>query len=370
MKNLKLLTVIIALLITAHASFGQGRIVGKVIGVIDGKTVTIQMQNGGKLTAVLQYIEVPEPDQPLHQVAADHLSALVLDKKIEFRARTITPLRTAGYLFADGIDVGQQMIRDGAAWYAVLEKSGQEAAESVIYQTNETQAKAEKRGVWSIENLKPSWEIRAEAEENRRQERLAQEEAAKKAAEVEAAQPTPKPVIKRQFNSESQLLAASDTGMKLPANMQTVGGLLVGYEPSIKLGVVATPLMKSEYADKDGQQILAVQIAYLYYDGNENKGRQSVYLVCVDSQSKDYKFLKYNDLIVTADNQKIVIGKAKRFFRQTDSGVIESLIYEVKKPIFTKIANARNLEIKVGSYSRNLKGETQAMLHNLLQTSL
>lgn len=362
-------------LIFSNAAFAQTRIGGRVIEIINGRTVIIQTSNNDKLTAELQYIEVPEAAQPFHQIARDHLQMLVLDKRIEFRARGLSQTKTVGQLLLNGVDVSQQMIRDGAAWYAVLQKDAQDASESVIYQSNEAQAKGEKIGVWSVANLKPSWEIRAEAVENqRRQERLAREEqekAAKMSASVEEMARQPKPSVKPQLNSEAQLLAAStNPAIKLPANMKSVGGLLIGYEPSIKLGVIATPLLKAEFADKNGEQTLAVQIAYLYYDANESKGRQSVYIVGVDSESTDFKFLKCNDLILTADKQKIVIGKAKRVVRQTAFGVQESLVYEIKKPIFTKIAKAQSLEIKVGNYSKNTNSEIQKMLYNLLQTSL
>jgi endonuclease YncB( thermonuclease family) len=50
------------------------------------------------------------------------------------------------------------MLRDGAAWYDVPEKGNQETAERQIYLNIEAVAKAEKRGVWGIKDLKPVWE--------------------------------------------------------------------------------------------------------------------------------------------------------------------------------------------------------------------
>lgn len=371
MKNLKSFFLIALTLIIANTVFAQSRIGGRVVEIVDGKTVVIEMQNRSRIVVELQYIEVPEAGQPLHQIAKEHLRVLVFDKIIEFRGRGLRKTTTIGQIFLKGVDISQQMIRDGAAWYAVLEKSGQDAAESEIYQSNEAQAKSEKRGVWSIENLKPSWQIRAEAEENRRrQEKLALEKAVKEMAFVEEMKQQQKPAVKRQLNSESQLWAASSANIKMPANMKMVGGLMVGYDPAIKVGLVATPMLKMDVADSSGKQAVTVQIIYLYYDGNENKGRQSNYLVFVESESKDFKFLKYNELIVTADNQKIVIGKARRTARKNEYGVKEGLEYEVKKNDFAKIGNAKNLKIKVGTYSRELGGEVQMLLHNLLQTSL
>ncbi len=73
---------------------------------------------------------------------------------------------------------------------------------------------------------------------------------------------------------------------------------------------------------------------------------------------------------MTADKQKLVIGKARRTVRKNEYGVKEGLQYEVKKNVFVKIANAANLEIKIGTYSRKLNGEVQMLLQNLLQASL
>ncbi|MDQ2747357.1 MAG: thermonuclease family protein [Acidobacteriota bacterium] len=373
MKNAKLIFLAWMILCAASSAFAQTRVGGRVIEIVDGRTVVIQTFGNDRLTAVLQYIEVPEAEQPLHQIARDHLQTLVLDKKVEFRARGLSQTKTVGQLLLNGVDVSQQMIRDGAAWYAVLEKNAQDYTESKIYQTTEDQAKSEKLGIWSIAGLKPSWQIRAEAEEIRRQqERTAQEEQEKAALKASAAETPskPKPVVKGQLNSESQLLAIDDSTIKLPANIKSVGGLLVGYNPAVKLGLVATPLLHADFADQNGEQELAVQIVYLYFDGEENKGRQSVYKVFVESESKDIKFLKYNDLILTADRQKIIIGKAKRREQRNDYGVKETLVYEIKKSVFTKIANAQNLEIKVGGYSKMTNSQIQATLHNLLQTSL
>ncbi len=372
MTNLKSFFLIALTLISANAAFAQSRVNGKVVEVIDGKTVVIQMQNRTRLVAELQYIEVPETGQPLDQVAVEHLRGLVLDKVIEFRARGLRQTTTIGQLFLKDVDISQQMIRDGAAWYAVLEKSGQDAAESVIYQTNETQAKSEKRGIWAIENLKPSWEIRAEAEENRRRaEKAALEEIASRTT-IEAAAPQPvksvKPKARPQMSSESQMWSTPETSGKMPENFTNVGGLMVGYNAQTKIGIIASPLLKLEIPAGNVFDSFGIGIAYLYHD-DEQKGRENIYLVGVESDSKEFRFLKFNDLIVTADNQKIVVGKAVRGSRQNGLLVKETLIYTVKRSVLTKIANAKNVTVKVGTYSTAVNPDVQTMLTNLLKAS-
>lgn len=372
MKNIKLLFLFVSALLAANTAFAQSRIGGRVVEIVDGRTVVIETYANGKLTAQLQYIEVPEAEQPFHKIAKEHLGVLVLNQKVELRARGFTPTRTVGQLFAGGVDIGQQMIRDGAAWYALPEKSGQDANESKIYESNEAQAKTEKRGIWSIENLKPSWQIRAEAEENRRQqERVAREKEAETAKT--AAESTPKiakPKVRPQLTSESQMWAGTAEAFgKLPENVSNVGGLMVGYNPSVKLGFAATPLLEVEVAEKDGSQAIGVGVAYVYFDGNESKGRQSLYMIGVVSESRDFKFLKFNDLVVTADNQKIVVGKAVRKVRKNDYSVRETLAYRVKRSVLAKIADAEKVNVKVGTYSTTLNSEIQTMLKNLLNVS-
>ena len=80
MKTFKISLLICLTLILTFSAFSQRRFGGKVIEVIDGKTAVVQMANGGKLTVVLQYIEIPEPEQPLHQTVKEHLQKLILKK--------------------------------------------------------------------------------------------------------------------------------------------------------------------------------------------------------------------------------------------------------------------------------------------------
>lgn len=368
MKNLKVVILICLTLCLANSAFSQGKFLGKVIEVIDGKTVVIELP-AGKVTAVLQFVEIPEPEQQFSQEVKSHLQMLTYGKTVEFKPLRVTPKNTVGLLTLDGIDISNQMLRDGAAWYALPEKNGQNEFESRTYQDNEKQARLEKRGIWSVENLKPAWEVRAEADEKRRQQgEIAKEER----ATLEQFGGTTKPqkiVVRRELSSESNRLSANETSIKLPSNMQNIGGLLVGYDSKVKLGVVSTPMFKMNIPENEGRQALTVQIAYLYYDGNEESGRKNVYLVGIDSESRNVRFLKFNELIVTADKQRINLGKAKRFERKNENGVREGLLYEIKRPTIEKIANAKNVSIKVGTFSDKVDAEILTMLQNLLNAT-
>jgi hypothetical protein len=144
---------------------------------------------------------------------------------------------------------------------------------------------------------------------------------------------------------------------------------MVGYNAQTKTGIVASALLQLRIPDTSVFQSFGIGIAYFYHDNDERKGRQSVYLVGVESEANEFRFLKFNDLIVTADNQKLVVGKAVRGARQNGSSVKEILIYEVKRSVLAKIANAKSVTVKVGTYSIVMNSDIQRMLDNLLKAS-
>jgi len=71
-------------LFAAHSASAQILYPGKVVDIVDGKTVVLEAP-GGSMRVVLQYIDVPEPEQPLHQTIVDHLGNLTRGKSAEFR---------------------------------------------------------------------------------------------------------------------------------------------------------------------------------------------------------------------------------------------------------------------------------------------
>ena len=171
MNIAKTICVLILILLSAATGYSQSTLAGRVVKVLDGKTVVIEISTG-KLTAELQFIEVPEAEQQLHSIVREHLEKLVLNKDVVFRSAGFAPGKTLGQMFVNSQDVALQMVRDGAAWHVSPEKSGQKAGDSDAYEHNQAQAKLENRGVWGVKGLKPAWEFRADKLEQERQTRL------------------------------------------------------------------------------------------------------------------------------------------------------------------------------------------------------
>lgn len=291
----------------------------------------------------------------------DHLEKLVLGKNVDFHPHGIMFTKTFGQLYAGGVDIAQQMVRDGAAWHIPTGQSGQDLQGSSVYHYNQEQAKGEKRGVWSIANLKPAWELRADKRETARQKQLLSEQspATGGGAQPVVNRPT-MPVMKKPPG------VWGDTN---PA-LKNIGALVNGYNARTKTGYVSTSLMGVTDKEKEDEQTkTAVDVTFIYKE-NELKGRKGIFVVSVESISTEWRFLKTNNLIVIADEKNIVVGKPKRTTWKDNYLVRERLTYEVPRSTIEKIVNGSNVFIKVGDYM--IKPENQAiylLLYNMLQIS-
>jgi endonuclease YncB( thermonuclease family) len=364
MKNLKpIIFIVIVLILTAISAYPQRKFGGKVVEVLDGKTCVIELPSG-KLTAVLQYIEIPEPDQPLYGTVKEHLQNIILDKSVEFLPRGLMKDKTVGQLFLKGVDVGQQMLRDGAAWYSIPEQSGQDEAESVIYQDNETQAKTEKRGVWSVENLKPSWEYRAEKEALRQQQEREALAKMKFAKQIQSQKNT----VQRRVVPQTEMWAdvgGGDSSFDQPLGL---GGLRAGYDANLKIGHISTPSIFLDFPAGDFLRKVESRLFYIY-KGDKANIEDSVYWIGFLSVSKEYKFAKSNSLTVSADAQKVVLGKAKRFTFKGNSSVEEMLFYKITRAQLMKIAKAERISVQMGSYTGGISSDSLMYINNLLNAS-
>ena len=224
-------------LFTAHLCSAQNRFFGTVIEAPDGHSFVLE-SSVGKVNGVLQYVEVPEPDQALRQIVIDHFRSLTIGKRAEFQVLSMNQSSLAGRLIVNGVDIGNQLLRDGAAWLLPAEQTGQSQGEYISYKESEDQARSERRGVWSIPNLKPAWLVRAENEE-----RLRLELASK-----------PKPKAKLDIVSQFQTISLP--GRAAPLNTQ-----FLAFDKNLWLDVFAgtgieTPGLKT-YSDPDRRTTLS-----------------------------------------------------------------------------------------------------------------
>lgn len=344
---LSIFTLLSTLLFTASGS-AQFPISGQVVDVIDGKTVLIALPSG-KVKVELQYIEVPEPAQELHDTVKAHLKTLLVGRAVEYRPKTIFTDRAIGQVSIRNLDMSQQLLRDGAAWHMPRESSGQTKAEFDVYASLETAAKNDKLGVWSVEGLRPAWEFRAE--QRKMQEQLQYNYAKSPSTTV----------------MPSRKIAPRSRGNPALGN---VGALANGYDPLTGRGYIGTSFLKVKELDQSieiDQQTL-VDVSYFYKQGEGNK-RTGNFVFTMVSTSNKWRFLTNNNLVLTGSGKDMVIGKAKRISSTDGDDMRERLVYEVSRAALEKIVNDDQIKLKVGAYMMEPAPGLKYVLYNLLQVS-
>jgi endonuclease YncB( thermonuclease family)/thiol-disulfide isomerase/thioredoxin len=132
---------------------------GVVSEVRDGQSIVI-VTGGRKLAVVLRGVAAPELKQEFGDVAQQHLASLILDKAVEVDFSQLESGHVVGKVFCNQMDIGLQVIRDGAAWYDKTSGYSLTEAERAVYAEAQQLARNEMRGMWQDGSPMPPWEWR------------------------------------------------------------------------------------------------------------------------------------------------------------------------------------------------------------------
>jgi endonuclease YncB( thermonuclease family) len=343
-----------------------------VTEIVDGRTVIIEPQTGIRIKLELEHIEVPESEQKLHQIVKDHLNKLVLNKFVQFRTKSFSGENSIGQIFLNGIDISQQMIRDGAAWYSVASKNGQTRYQIEEYQLIETQARAEKRGVWSIPGMKPAWEFRAHKERRRLAEMKRKQEEEIEESRTQNNNPTSEKRIRS--NPAGQIwVDINSVEFGLDPNIinsykDTVGSTqpFSGYSSTTRRKYIGTPFSVLNVSFENKEHKLFGMLVYYYHDANSNTP-ENYYVFGLISKSPAPKFTDAKILTVVADGQTFrSIGESRKV-KKTAGGVEEILSYKFSPQVLTRIKNAGKLEVELGNYRGTVPGSFLKKIQTLLK---
>jgi micrococcal nuclease len=134
--------------------------------VHDAKTVTV-ISAGRPVVVILEAVDVPVSNEPFAAISRQHLSDLILGKNVIVEYTGIGEKgRFTAKVVADGIDIGQQMIRDGAACYGRDFDTELSPQERQLYLAAQDAARVEQRGIWQA-NVLPApgvWRVPKVAE--------------------------------------------------------------------------------------------------------------------------------------------------------------------------------------------------------------
>jgi hypothetical protein len=146
------------------------------------------------------------------------------------------------------------------------------------------------------------------------------------------------------------------------------GGLFAGYNPATRIGHISTSSIFLDFPKADFLRQVESRVYYLY-KGDKSNVEDSIYALAFVTTADEYKFLKSNNLTITADKEKIFLGKALRFWRENYTNKQELLVYKMKRAQLMKIVKAERLSIQLGSYSGAISAESLAFINNLLKAS-
>jgi len=134
------------LLILSNAPAGAAFLRALVAEVPDGATLVVVNSNR-RLTVVLKGVEAPRDAREAEQ-ARRHLAALALGREVVVEYTGLRGQNIHGRAVCGGMDLGLQLVRDGAARYDGAADNALSEAERQVYAESERAARAERRGVW------------------------------------------------------------------------------------------------------------------------------------------------------------------------------------------------------------------------------
>lgn len=159
----------VPLLLAASLAAGA-ELLGKVVGIADGDTVTVldRDQTGHKVR--LSGIDAPERRQAYGERAKQHLAALAFGKDVvviwhkrdrygRIIGKVLAP-DCEHSACAKTLDAGLTLVSAGLAWHYKQYKNEQEANDRARYSAAEDAARRNRAGLWHDENPVAPWNYR------------------------------------------------------------------------------------------------------------------------------------------------------------------------------------------------------------------
>lgn len=136
-------------------------VVGRVVGVADGDTLTVLDALKHQHKIRLSGIDAPEGGQAFGQRSKQSLSDCAFGKQVVVDGDMLDRYgRTVGKVTVGSVDCNLRQLEFGMAWHFKKYANERPAAESKTYATAEDAARAAKRGLWVDTNAMPPWEWR------------------------------------------------------------------------------------------------------------------------------------------------------------------------------------------------------------------
>ncbi len=141
-------------------SFAE-ELIGRVIRVSDGDTITVLDGNNQKHKIRLKGIDAPESHQAFGDISTQSLAELVFDKEVVISwDKKDKYYRILGKVIIDGSDINYEQLKRGLAWYYKQYEKDLSSEDMKNYFNAEVIAKKNSLGLWGDSNSIPPWEFR------------------------------------------------------------------------------------------------------------------------------------------------------------------------------------------------------------------
>lgn len=160
-RLLKAIVIGTGIFVISALVYAEANLVGKVISVQDGDTVTMVDDESNLHRIRIGGIDAPEKDQPYGGVSTAHLTELSYGKLARAECFKVDRYgRDVCTVWVNGVDVGLAQLRMGLAWHYKRYSSEQSPEQRQAYAKAEDAARATVLGLWFQENPTPPWEWR------------------------------------------------------------------------------------------------------------------------------------------------------------------------------------------------------------------
>ncbi|WP_255490576.1 thermonuclease family protein [Dysgonomonas sp. 511] len=133
---------------------GEG-LMGEVVSVADGDTMTIQTSDGRRIKVRLEGIDAPERGQDYGTKARNHLNDLCYGKRVMIDHKGEDQYgRVLGVVYLGDLNVNEEMVRVGLAWYYSY------FVTDARLDSLEQEARRKKLNIWSMDNPIPPHQFR------------------------------------------------------------------------------------------------------------------------------------------------------------------------------------------------------------------
>jgi len=148
--------VLVGLALIALASGAAAEtIIGRVVGVTDGDTITVLVDGRARVVRLLG-IDAPERRQAYGERAKQFTATLAFGKtvRVQLRERDRYERLLAEVFLPDGRSLNQELVRAGYAWWF------RRYSRDPILARLESEARDARRGLWAGRQPVPPWDFR------------------------------------------------------------------------------------------------------------------------------------------------------------------------------------------------------------------